>query len=71
MLAASMGDPTRNVIEIKPGPQVNDLGPAAFKAPRMSPRDFASYRGKCGRPHKTKNLHHCARLAKVKRRKAR
>jgi len=58
-----------NAIRIKPPPEPGESwDKPVIKLPGMSPRDFARYRSKCGRPRKKKNLHHCARLAKVKRR---
>lgn len=67
--ASSFGG--NNVLEIKPTPYPDaSWDKPMIKLPAMSPRDFARYRGKCGRTRKKKNLHHCARLAKVKRRRA-
>lgn len=69
MLAASTMS-HGNVMEIKPAHNPAPVSLPTVKLAGMSPRDIARYRKSCGRPKRKANKHHCARLAKVARRKA-
>lgn len=70
MIAAGMSSLQKNVLVIKakdPQPETK----AFVKPAGMSPSDYARYRISNGRRKKKKNLFHCARLAKVHRRRIR